>query len=250
MNLLTNASDALGDEAGVITVKMDTRTIQGGLALAPGLVDGAYVCLEVQDSGIGMDAATMGRIFDPFFTTKFTGRGLGLAAAKGIIEGHGGAISVDSTPNVGSTFTVYFPALAEAAPVAKVPLVRRKTPPGTVVLVVDDEPLVRRAARAMLERQGVEVLEASDGEQALEVYEAHRDRVHVVLLDLAMPRMDGQETLRRLRESSPNVPVLLMSGYDEDNVTGGALSRGASGFLQKPFRAADLARGLELVLAS
>ena len=93
-------------------------------------------------------------------------------------------------------------------------------------------------------------LEASDGEQALEVYAAHRDRVHVVLLDLAMPRMDGQETLRRLRESSPNVPVLLMSGYDEDNVTGGALSHGASGFLQKPFRAADLARGLELVLAS
>ncbi len=250
MNLLTNASDALGDDEGTITVKMDTRTIAGGLASAPTLTDGAYVCLEVTDTGHGMDAAVKQRIFEPFFTTKFTGRGLGLAAAKGIVEGHGGAIAVRSDPDDGATFTVYFPALAEQAPVAAPALVLRTTPVGTCVLVVDDEPLVRRAARAMLERQGVEVLEASDGEQALEIYEENRARVRAVLLDLAMPRMDGQETLRRLRASPSNVPVLLMSGYDEDNVTGGELGRGAAGFLQKPFRAADLARGLEQVLAS
>ena len=250
MNLLTNASDALGDGEGTITVKMDARTLAGGLSGASGLDDGTYVCLEVSDTGHGMDAATKSRIFEPFFTTKFTGRGLGLAAAKGIVEGHGGTITVKSEPHEGATFTVYFPALAEQAPAAPPPLVMRKTPAGTVVLVVDDEPLVRRAARTMLERQGVEVLEAADGEQALQIYSENRDRVRAVLLDLAMPRMDGQETLRRLRASPSSVPVLLMSGYDEDNVTGGELGRGAAGFLQKPFRAADLARGLERVLAS
>ncbi len=250
MNLLTNASDALGDGEGTITVKMDARSIAGGLSHAPALTDGMYVCLEVSDTGHGMDAATRARIFEPFFTTKFTGRGLGLAAAKGIIEGHGGTVTVRSEPNEGATFTVYFPALAERAPAPPTPLVMRKTPPGTCVLVVDDEPLVRRAARTMLERQGVEVLEASDGEQALQVYSENRDRVRAVLLDLAMPRMDGQETLRRLRASPSSVPVLLMSGYDEDNVTGSELGRGAAGFLQKPFRAADLAKGLEQVLAS
>ncbi|MBI3789520.1 MAG: response regulator [Gemmatimonadetes bacterium] len=250
MNLLTNASDALGEAGGVITVRMDSRIVSGGLAGAPTLADGTYVCLEITDTGHGMDAATKARIFEPFFTTKFTWRGLGLAAAKGILEGHGGAITVRSEPNDGATFTVYFPALAEQAPVAAPPLVMRKTPPGTVVLVVDDEPLVRRAARTMLERQGVEVLEAADGEQALAVYQQNRDRVRAVLLDLAMPRMDGQETLKRLRASPSSVPVLLMSGYDEDNVTGGELGRGAAGFLQKPFRAADLAKGLERVLAS
>ena len=250
MNLLTNASDAIGEREGVITVKMDVRTVDGGVDAAPTLADGTYVCLEVGDTGHGMDPLTMSRVFEPFFTTKFTGRGLGLAAAKGIIEGHGGAIAVRSAPEQGATFTVYFPALAEAPPSPEAVLAARKTPPGTVVLVVDDEPLVRRAARTMLERQGVEVLEACDGEQALEVFAAHRDRVRAVLLDLAMPRMDGKETLRRLRAASPQVRVLLMSGYDEDNVTGGALGRDAAGFLQKPFRAADLARGLEAVLAS
>ena len=248
MNLLTNASDALGDAEGTITVKMDARAIAGGLDAFPTLTDGTYVCLEVSDTGHGMDTAVKARIFEPFFTTKFTGRGLGLAAAKGIIEGHGGTITVRSEPEHGATFTVYFPALAEQAPAP--PLVMRKTPVGTCVLVVDDEPLVRRAARTMLERQGVEVLEAADGEQALEIYKQNRDRVRAVLLDLAMPRMDGQETLRRLRASPSSVPVLLMSGYDENNVTGGELGRGAAGFLQKPFRAADLARGLEQVLAS
>ena len=250
LNLLTNASDALGEGEGVITVKMDTRQVRGGVASAPALSDGTYVCLEITDTGHGMDPATKARVFEPFFTTKFTGRGLGLAAAKGIIEGHGGAITVRSEVGEGATFTVYFPALAEQAPVMPPTLVLRKTPVGTVVLVVDDEPLVRRAARTMLERQGVEVLEAADGEEALKVYAENRDRVRAVLLDLAMPRMDGQETLRRLRASPSSVPVLLMSGYDENNVTGGELGRGAAGFLQKPFRAADLARGLEQILAS
>jgi signal transduction histidine kinase/CheY-like chemotaxis protein len=250
LHLLANASDAVAERGGVITVRMESRRIEGGLAGAPALADGTYVCLEVSDTGHGMDASTQQRVFEPFFTTKFTGRGLGLAAAKGIVEGHGGTITVQSSPDEGATFTVYLPALAEQAPAAGPPLVMRRTPPGTVVLVVDDEPLVRRAARTMLERQGVEVLEASDGEQALSVYAQHKDRVRAVLLDLAMPRMDGQETLRRLRASPSSVPVLLMSGYDEENVTGGELGRGAAGFLQKPFRAADLAKGLERVLAS
>jgi len=244
MNLLTNASDALEDRPGTIALRTGLHhvdasyraTMLGGEPLE----DGAFVFLEVSDTGVGMSPETVSRIFDPFFTTKFTGRGLGLAATRGIVQGHRGAIKVYSEEGKGTTFRLFFPAI-DALPAKH--LAPGLTPGWSghgTVLVIDDEPAVRRVIRAILERMGFEVLEASDGAVGVEVFEQQRERINLTLLDLTMPKLDGEETFRQLRLIEPDVRVLLMSGYNAQNVTSQFVGKGLAGFVQKPFRADEL----------
>jgi PAS domain S-box-containing protein len=242
MNLITNASDALGEAPGTITLRTgtDAEGSENGIPL---------VFLEVADTGCGMDSSTLQRIFDPFFSTKFTGRGLGLAAVMGIVESHHGRVRIKTAPGEGSTFRVTFPGVDESADKAP----RRNSRVGWrgqgTVLVVEDEEGVREVVSRMLQRLGFQVLEAGDGIEALEVIEQHDGILTAVLLDLSMPRMAGQETLFHLRERTPDLPIVLMSGYTEQEVAAKVLSTtsGAVGFLQKPFLPDDLSRMLRHV---
>jgi two-component system, cell cycle sensor histidine kinase and response regulator CckA len=238
MNLLTNAGEALGGAGGRVTIATGTTRADAGTAdLPPGL----YVTCSIADTGCGMDEATLQKIFDPFFTTKFTGRGLGLAAVLGIMRGHQGAVRVVSEPGLGTTFTLLFPAAsrpAESVAAAPAPAVAWRGE-GTA-LVVDDDESCRSVARAMLEHAGLQVLTARDGGEALAVLRAHGPTISVVLLDLLMPGMDGETAYREMRRQEPGLRVVLMSGYNEQDVTSRFAGQDRVRFLQKPFRAADL----------
>ena len=237
MNLITNASDALGDAPGDITLRTGLGEDEnGGTASAP------FVFLEVTDTGCGMDTATLQQIFDPFFSTKFSGRGLGLAAVMGIVESHHGHIRIHTAPGQGTTFRLLFPAapdLADNVPSRASGADWRGL--GTV-LVVEDEEGVREVVSRMLERLGFQVITAVDGIDALDRLDDHDGSVAAVLLDLSMPRMSGHEALEQIRERMPEVPVVLMSGYTEQDIASKLLdgTSGAAGFLQKPFLPEDL----------
>jgi CheY-like chemotaxis protein len=252
MNLLTNASDAIGEAVGTIAIRTGVQqveaTYRATLLNGEAITDGAYVFVDVADTGAGMDGATIARIFDPFFTTKFTGRGLGLAATLGIVRGHRGAIKVYSEPGRGTTFRLLFPASREHPVEAAPPAPTAELPRGTTVLVVDDEAAVRAVARAMLERRGFRVLLAEDGEQAVSQFAGAAGTIDIVLLDLTMPRLDGEQTFRALRTIAPNVRVVLMSGYNQQDVTNQFVGKGLAGFIQKPFRASELYEAIARVV--
>ena len=241
MNLIINASEALGEVPGQVILRTKMRACDSEFLsqsyIEQNLEPGEYVCLEVQDSGFGMDRETRQRIFDPFFTTKFTGRGLGLAAVMGIVRGHHGAIMVDSEPRKGSIFTVLFPVSGK--PVLT-PGSEDIEPfalgSATKVLLVDDEGTVRVAASRMLESLGFEVLLARDGHDALTQFQAQAGDIDCVILDLTMPQLDGGETLRLLRDMDGDIPVILSSGFDEEQVQQHIAGMKTSGFLQKPYQ--------------
>jgi PAS domain S-box-containing protein len=245
MNLITNASDSLGERSGTIRlatgVQPCDRALLQGCYLGEALPEGPYVYMEVADTGCGMDPETKARIFDPFFTTKSTGRGLGLAAVLGIVRGHQGCIEVQSSPGYGSLFRVFLPvrtsAAAPARSAADTPAAWRGS--GTV-LVVDDEETVRVVTRQMLQRAGFSVLTASDGREALTLYAQHRDEIVCVMLDLTMPLMDGEETLRELRRIDPSVRVLMSSGYSEQEIDQRFAGQGVAGFISKPYSSTEL----------
>ena len=246
MNLMTNAAEACGDTGGLITLatgrQWATSDDLTSTYVRDALPDGEYVFLEVSDDGCGMDADTRERLFEPFFTSKFQGRGLGLAAVLGIVRGHGGAIKVHSDPGKGSCFKILLPVGEGAVPEqASRPLVETtKAILSGTVLVVDDEDIVRRVARQMLERCGLSVMEAEDGVEALKVYREHGEGISLVLLDMTMPRLDGDETFRELQFLDPGVQVILTSGYNEQDATARFVGRGLAGFIQKPFTMAAL----------
>lgn len=229
INLAVNAMDAMRD-TGRLSI---TASVAGEEAL-----------VEVSDTGSGMSEETLERVFEPFFTTKERGKGtgLGLSTVWGIVTGHDGSIDVRSTVGAGTTFAVRLPLTSERPAPARAPV----TPPGrsevasVKVLVVDDEPHVRRGTRRILERKGYETLEASNGAEALEVFAAHAGEIGLVVLDMMMPVMSGHECFERLRERS-DVPVLVTTGHTSDAAAQHLISQGA-GFLEKPFLAADLVR--------
>ena len=239
MNLVTNASEAIGDEVGIIKVSTSTVEIgeSYGNSITGAVLPGLYVCLEVADSGCGMDAETLSRIFDPFFSTKFTGRGLGLAAVLGIVRGHEGAIEVRSEPSKGTTFRALFPSTGRQVQtrVNKETATPSELGSGTV-LVIDDEAVVRSVAKQTLEQAGFEVLTASDGREGVECFQNKRDSIGLVVLDVTMPGLSGEEAFRELQEIKPDVRVLLSSGFDEQEVTGRFEGLGLRGFIQKPYR--------------
>ena len=255
MNLITNASEAIGDADGVILVKTSVvqcdRAILRNTYLGEELPEGAYVKLEVTDTGSGMDAETQAKLFDPFFTTKFTGRGLGLAAVLGIVRGHGGTIAVSSQLGEGTTFSVFLPACDAAAGEMKqsVQADGDRRPISGTVLLVDDEGSVRTVARRLLERMGLSVLEAADGLEAIDVCRSSHEEIDCVILDLTMPRMDGQEAFAKLREIRPDLRVVIASGYCQQEVAGRFDGELPSGFIQKPYEYNAFADTLENVLS-
>lgn len=256
MNLIINASDAIGERSGVIHVSTGlTRVNKAYLAdtlLDEDLPEGYYVYLEVSDTGSGMDDATKRKIFDPFFTTKFTGRGLGLAAVLGIIRGHRGAIKVYSEVGKGTSMKVLLPTphdplaleYKESSTDGGANREEREGMSGCV-LVVDDEETVRSVAQMMVEAIGMKAIAATDGKHGVEVFERRHAEIDIVLLDMTMPRMNGQEAFAAMRAIKPDVRVVLSSGYNEQDATDRFSGKGLAGFLQKPF---DLA-ALEQVLS-
>jgi len=244
MNLITNASDALEDQCGLIRMRTGVLHLEQPSLHSPFAGDalpGDYVFLEVTDSGQGMSPEIQARIFDPFFTTKFTGRGLGLAATLGIVRGHRGVIKVVSAPGQGSTFQVLLPR-AEMLPVEPAGPARPRDSwhgQGTI-LVVDDEAGVRAVVGRVLEAAGFRVLAARDGAEGLELFERQRTEVVAMLLDLTMPRKGGLDIFRELRRLQPGLPVFLMSGYSEEEVKTRCAGLEFAGFLEKPFHLDNL----------
>ncbi len=246
MNLIINAAEAIGERLGTVRVTTGVQEVSAeddqlwrytGEPLAPG----EYVVLEVSDDGSGMSVETLSKIFDPFFTTKFTGRGLGLAAVLGIVRGHRGGLSVDSEVGRGTTFRLLFPAGGEASsePIAPRAAAPAGASPG-LVLVIDDEAPVREAVADILEIEGVQVVGAATGAAGIDLYRDRVAEIGLVLLDLSMPGMTGDETLRRLREINPDIQVVLSSGYSEAEATRRFTGLGLVGFIQKPYDAASL----------
>lgn len=252
MNLILNAAESLDDREGKVEVRSFVRDVQPsdayynalGYAIAPG----SYVGLEVSDNGCGMDQKTRAQIFEPFFTTKFTGRGLGLAAVQGIVRSLHGLIDVTSTPGEGSVFTVLLPA-KEIHPS---PPAEDQSPAASSrharILVIDDEEIVRSTTRAALERAGYTVLIAEDGTSGLAAFEKHRSELDLILLDMSMPGKSGIQVLREIRQVASTIPVVISSGYSEQEVARRFAGASFSGILQKPYTSARLAEAVASAL--
>ena len=252
MNLITNASDALGDQVGII--RIETGSFDADEAYLArcttnvGLPPGEYVYVEVADTGCGMNDETLSHIFEPFFTTKFTGRGLGLAAVLGIVRGHGGTLFIDSMLGRGTTFRVLLPITDRQAVTDTDDVPMDEGPGSATVLVVDDEEAVRQAVTSILDSAGYLVLLASNGLEAMEMFQEAADHIDLVLLDMTMPVMDGEETLLALRAVDPDVKVLLTSGYMEGDALGRFGDVGQVDFIQKPYQPATLMQKVAGVL--
>jgi CheY-like chemotaxis protein len=225
MNLLLNASEAIGDRQGRVQVRLGRH----GHA--------ARLVLTVSDTGIGMTRATQARIFEPAFTTKARGRGIGLSIVRKLVEAHGATITVESTPRTGTRFTVSFPvteAPRRAPSAAAAPPAPALAHP-VRALLVDDDDGVRLTTAHMLRRLGCDVVTAADGAAALAVLESDAASLHLVLLDMAMPGMSGEELALTLREHWPALPIVVMSGYAPHDLTRRLGQHRALRFLQKPF---------------
>ncbi len=250
LNLFLNASQAM-PENGDIYLESENVNLQETAARLLNLDPGRYVRISITDKGVGMDHETVQRIFEPFFTTKKSGRGtgLGLAMAYGIIRNHGGAIDVKSKPDVGSTFSIYLPAVD---PVVKTDPTCR--PSATIyrgeetVLLVDDEDVILETAGEILKTLGYRVFVAKDGCQSIDLYVSKMHEIDVVVLDMVMPGKGGHQVIRELQRINPDVKVLLATGYGLDGETTAVLERGCQGFIQKPFTVETLSRKLREVL--
>jgi signal transduction histidine kinase len=246
VNLAVNARDAM-PEGGALTI----RTMNVDMPASADLPDGRYVLVEVADTGIGMDAATLARVFEPFFTTKERGKGtgLGLATVYGIVRQSGGQITVTSTPGAGAVFRIHLPRVD--APVDAAREVRPVTAPAAgneTILVAEDERMVRVLIRKVLEQAGYTVLVAGGGAEALQLAERHAGRIHLLVTDIVMPEMNGRELARRLVEGRPDTKVLYLSGYADDAVERHGVLDPGTAFMQKPFTPSELARRVREVL--
>lgn len=244
MNLVINASEAIGEKEG--TIKITTGTMDCSLEyLSDSCLnesnEGKHVWIEVSDTGCGMDYETISRIFEPFFTTKFTGRGLGMSAVIGIVRGHKGALKIFSESGKGTSFRILFSA-AEADKAEKHVETRSDLSwqGGGTILLVDDEESIRSLGKAMLSRLGFETVTAADGREAVEIYAAQKENIHMVILDLTMPKMNGEETLKELMLINPDVKVIISSGYTEYEIASRFSGNALAGFIQKPYKMKSL----------
>jgi len=252
MNLIINASEAIGERSGVIAITTGCLDCDDSYLKNVWLIDniseGLYIYLEVADTGCGMDKETMGKVFEPFFTTKFTGRGLGMAAVMGIVRGHKGAIKVYSEPGKGSTFKILLPASGKPAQIFN-PEAFADAWKGTgTVLLVDDEETIRAIGRDMLQTIGFNVITANDGREAVDIFKANPE-IGLVILDLTMPHMDGEQCFRALKKARADVKVIISSGYNEHEVTQKFAGRGLAGFIQKPYKLSVLMEAIKAAMA-
>lgn len=254
MNLVINASEAIGDVPGVINITTQKFQADGALlaqATHPAEVaEGDYVLLEIQDSGCGIKPEDLPRIFEPFFSTKFTGRGLGLAAVLGIVRGHKGAIICQSQPGRGTSFKLLLPPSApgETPPTHQSRLEEQNWRGSGTVLLVDDEESVRTSASRMLKALGFDTVVAADGDEAVTRYAASPNAFCLVLLDFTMPRLNGAQAFSEIRKINPEARVILMSGFNESEASSGLTDQGLAAFLQKPFDIDAFRRVLRKVL--
>ena len=252
MNVALNASEAIGDRSGVVTISTGAMDCSGdgpaeGYVVAPPS-PGVYVYVEVSDTGCGMDQSTRKRMFDPFFTTKFTGRGLGLSAVLGIVRAHAGALRVHTEVGKGTTIRLLFPASAGAASDAGAGGDTTGWRGRGTVLLVDDEETVRTVIGMLLRRLGLDVLTAEDGRAAVELYRERQADIRVVLLDLTMPRMNGEDAFRELRSINPHVRVILASGYSVNDMTARFAGKGLAACVHKPYTIERLREVLSALL--
>jgi PAS domain S-box-containing protein len=254
-NLVTNAWEAGADGRGVVRVTVKTVLPAGIPEPHRFPIDWrphetvSYACMEVVDEGSGIATENIEKLFDPFFSSKFTGRGLGLSVVLGIVRAHAGAVTVKSAPGRGSIFRIFLPVSAEK--VLRQPGQATQSPEmdeGGTVLLVDDEPMVRKVGEGALMSLGFAVLLAKDGVEAVEIFRQHRDEVRCVLCDLTMPRMNGWETLVALRKLAPGLPVILASGYDKAHVMAGDHPELPQAFLSKPYQLQGLRDAIGLAL--
>ena len=256
MNLVINAAEAIPRAAaGRVTVRTCVRHVgleaaddsPAGLHVAPG----DYVCLEVEDSGTGMSPDVLAQIFDPFYSTKGSGRGLGLSALRGIVRAHKGGLLVATAPEQGTRFQVLVPVEPRGAvPEAAASPVRAAAAPAarTTVLVIDDEPAVREVTCDMLATSGIAAMAAADGAEGVTLYRGHHDSIGLVLLDMQMPGLSGEETMGRLRAVDPDVKVVVISGYGETEALRRFTGSGILAFLQKPYDCASLVEAVTAAL--
>jgi CheY-like chemotaxis protein len=251
MNLAVNARDAM-PQGGKLTIEtrnvyLDDRYVKQHLHVAVG----PYVMLAVSDNGIGMDGKTRAHIFEPFFTTKAVGKGtgLGLSTVYGIVNQSGGNIWVYSELGQGTTFKIYLPRVDEGAQeYTRTEKIDDITHGRETILLAEDEDLVRKLAREVLETLGYQVLEAMNGGAALLLCERHQEKIHLLISDVVMPEMSGRELAERLAQLRPDMKVLFMSGYTDNAIVHqGILDEGAD-FIQKPFSPDALARKVRDVL--
>ena len=240
MNLLLNAAEAIGTQAGTITITtapyhLAANQINQWQQTNKRVTVGDFVLLEVADTGRGMDEATRNRIFDPFFSTKGTGRGLGLAAALGIVRGHNGSVRTKSQVGQGTSFQFLFP-IHEAEQLEAGTAVSSSKPASQTVLVIDDEKQVREAIGDILDMEEIAVLTAANGKEGIDVFAANQNDVGLIILDLSMPGMSGMETFAALREIDSNAKIILSSGYTEAEAIQKMAGTHPTGFLQKPYR--------------
>ncbi len=249
-NLFINAGHAMG-EGGMLSIETENSTISEQEREANDVSPGNYVRLTIKDNGIGMDEETMRKAFDPFFTTKEKdrGTGLGLASVYGIIKNHKGHITLRSKPGVGTTVYILLPA-SDKRPVKSDDKPPAITHGEGMILLIDDEKMVRDVGSEMLKILGYNVLVAADGEQGVELYQEHKESISAVILDMIMPTMGGKETFRKLKEIDQDVKVMLSSGYSRDGDMETLLSEGCQGFIQKPFSLEKLSNELKKVLDS
>lgn len=246
MTIMRGKDEPMG---GVLVISVDRIEADPRFTMYhPEAEGGFYWNLSVRDTGVGMDEKTMSKMFDPFFTTKEKGKGtgLGLAMVYNLVQQHKGFIDVNSEVGVGSRFEVYFPEYKQQEGVEKEVV---SDPDGAIrgeglVLVVDDEEVIRNIARTMLEESGYTVLTAADGEEAIQLYSEHHQRIAAVLLDTVMPRKSGEETFLEMKRINPEVRVLLASGFKLDERVASIMSRGVNGFLQKPYKVEKLSRSI------
>ncbi len=239
LNIGINSSHAIPD-TGEICYKTSEKYINTSECrqLRLNLTPGPYLIIEISDTGCGISQENMQKIFEPFFTTKEQGKGtgLGLASAYGGVHQHNGEITVSSKLNIGTSFFIYLPLIDETTP-----KIENKTSPFKhgkgLILVVDDEDVMRKTGQLMLEKIGYSVITANDGEEALTKYEDNSDIISLVILDMLMPKMDGAECLAKIRTISPSQPVIFASGYSKDK---NSEIPEADGFLKKPYKMIDL----------
>jgi PAS domain S-box-containing protein len=248
INLFVNAWQAMPD-GGELHLGTEIAILDDECCMAYQLEPRRYARVSVTDTGIGMDTKTLSRIFDPFFTTKEKNRGtgLGLASAYGIVKNHGGAITAFSEIGQGSTFNIYLPVSDKTA-VLDIPSDGKITKGSETVLLVDDEDMIIKVGRALLEKLGYRVLTANSGDDAVEIVHRLGSEIDLALLDMVMPSMGGGEVFDRIRQICPQIRVILSSGYTLDGQAQLIMQRGCNGFIQKPFILSELSQKIRQLL--
>ena len=268
VNLVTNAAEAMEGKPGHVLIRTYPFSVTpeyfAQVFFKENAEPGEYVCLEISDTGCGIPSDQIQRIFDPFYSTKFSGRGLGLPVVLGIVRGHRGLIHLYSEPGTGTTFKILFPRAPEGRDTFSGLLSFQQTEPSGVeepsdteeaagkqsarILIVDDEQTVRQVMRDVLERSGFSVIEARDGEEAVSIFRQDPGQWKAIVLDLTMPRMNGREAYDHIRQLRSDIPVIIASGFADQDIDLQFCDHPPSAFLQKPFRARDLSSLLKRVL--